>query len=164
MAAMMVACEKNPVNTQKPEDDTTETPVEKPEPEKPVVEDEPAVFVATRMGSWHKMDEIALIGGGQKMYSGVNSTGSTSKASFSMEGLNIKDGRVQELQDGSLAIIFDCGKGDFFYEVNNNLDAEMTRRGIKHTYDGSRSGGHNWDYWATSIITQVNFFMQYFNK
>lgn len=67
-----------------------------------------------------------------------------------------------KLKNGQLNIIFDCGIEDFFYKVNCKLDADMTARGIAHTYLTSH-GRHNAEYWKKSIIPQLEFFSSRFN-
>ena len=42
--------------------------------------------------------------------------------------------QINKLQDGKLAIIFDCGFKDFFFEVNNNLHNTLLKQGIAHDY------------------------------
>ena len=63
----------------------------------------------------------------------------------------------------NLAIIIDCGKDDFFYEVNENLHRELIKRNIKHDYI-SRPGVHNAQYWNNAIEFQILFFSRYFYK
>ena len=60
-----------------------------------------------------------------------------------------------------LAIIFDCGTDDFFYQVNERLHEEMLYRHIKHDYI-TRPGGHDDAYWNNSINYQILFFANYF--
>jgi len=67
------------------------------------------------------------------------------------------------LVKSGLAIIFDCGTDDFFYEVNENLHKEMLYRKIKHDYI-SRPGVHNGQYWSNSIEYQLLFFKNFFNR
>ncbi len=161
--ALSFACSEDPIpGLQKPDDSTV---VPEPEPEKPVVEDGPAVFVATRMGTWHKMDEIVVIGDGQKVYPGQNSTSSTSKASFPMDGLTIKDGSVQELSEkdypwypvifpkSAVTVAETAGYGDVVKEVTlperqslteyhdaNILYAALTNGGENSGYGGDYNG------------------------
>ena len=37
---------------------------------------------------------------------------------------------IPQLGNGDLAIVFDCGYDDFFFEVNNDFHDELLRRGI----------------------------------
>jgi S-formylglutathione hydrolase FrmB len=67
------------------------------------------------------------------------------------------------LTPNSLAINFDCGSGDFFYQVNKNLHEKLLERNIPHDFT-VRPGGHSWDYWSNSINYQVLFFSRFFNK
>ena len=65
------------------------------------------------------------------------------------------------LTPGSLNIIFDCGTGDFFYEVNCNLHEKLMEEGIPHDFY-TRPGYHNWSYWNNSIKYQMLFFSNCF--
>jgi S-formylglutathione hydrolase FrmB len=66
------------------------------------------------------------------------------------------------LLDGkSLAIIFDCGVGDFFFEVNQAMHEKLLVAEIDHDYI-VRPGVHNWDYWAEAIKYQLVFFNTFF--
>lgn len=70
---------------------------------------------------------------------------------------------VPTLNDGELNIMFSCGTGDFFYEVNNSLDRALTARGIKHRYT-TAPGNHSWKYWTATLPTQLTFFAEQFRK
>ena len=65
------------------------------------------------------------------------------------------------LSPGSLELLIDVGRGDFFYEVNEALHQELTYRNIPHTYT-VRPGAHNWDYWVNSIRYQLLFMHEFF--
>lgn len=71
--------------------------------------------------------------------------------------------QLDKIKNGDLAIIFDCGTGDFFFEVNNNLHNELIKRGINHDYI-VRPGKHNNTYWNNSIDYQWLFFNKFFKK
>lgn len=62
-----------------------------------------------------------------------------------------------------LAIIFDCGDSDFFFNVNKKLHDELVYKRIKHEYT-VRPGTHNRDYWSRSLPHHLEFFSQYFNS
>lgn len=68
-----------------------------------------------------------------------------------------------KLKPGQLNLIFDCGTSDFFFDVNNALDALMTEKGIRHIYLTS-PGAHTAEYWHKSIIPQLEFFHSKFYK
>lgn len=68
---------------------------------------------------------------------------------------------LDSLKNGELALIFDCGTGDFFFEVNNNLHRELLKRGIDHDYI-VRPGVHNQPYWKNAIEYQWLFFRKFF--
>lgn len=70
--------------------------------------------------------------------------------------------QLDKIKNGDLAIVFDCGTDDFFFEVNNNLHAELLKRGIFHDYI-VRPGKHNGTYWNNSIDYQWVFFCKFFN-
>ena len=56
-----------------------------------------------------------------------------------------------------LNITFECGTGDFFYEVNCNLHKKLLEEKIPHEYY-ERPGYHNWTYWFNAIKYQFLFF------
>ncbi len=65
------------------------------------------------------------------------------------------------LKPNSLAITFDCGVDDFFYEVNNALHEELSRRKIPHHYT-SAPGAHTLQYWRKSLPYHFHFFNDFF--
>ncbi len=71
--------------------------------------------------------------------------------------------QLDKLQNGGLAIIIDCGVGDFFFDVNKSLHDELLKRRIDHDYI-VRPGQHNWPYWCNAIEYQILFFKRYFSK
>lgn len=71
--------------------------------------------------------------------------------------------QVHLLTPNSLALIIDCGTGDFFYGVNEALHRKLAERNIPHTYL-TGPGAHNWDYWRTSIPYQLLYFSAWFAK
>ena len=68
---------------------------------------------------------------------------------------------ADNLHNGDLKIIFDCGTSDFFITVNRNLHQKLLDKKIDHDYT-ERPGGHNGAYWRNSIDFQVLFFWKYF--
>lgn len=70
---------------------------------------------------------------------------------------------VDSLQNGELAIVFDCGVNDFFLAVNRNLHHKLVERKIDHDYS-ERPGGHDETYWKNSIDFQILFFRKFFNR
>jgi S-formylglutathione hydrolase FrmB len=71
--------------------------------------------------------------------------------------------QLSKIEPGSLAIIFDCGKDDFFFRVNEALHNEMLYRNIQHDYI-VRPGGHTGEYWNNAIDYQMLFFSKFFNQ
>lgn len=67
------------------------------------------------------------------------------------------------LTNNSLALIIDCGTGDFFYGVNKSLHEKLEERNINHDFI-SRPGVHNWDYWDNAIGYQLLFMNKFFKK
>lgn len=67
------------------------------------------------------------------------------------------------LTPGSLAITFDCGTDDFFYEANCRLHEKLVYMNIPHDFT-SRPGGHTAEYWRNSIKYHLVFFDTYFNQ
>ena len=69
--------------------------------------------------------------------------------------------QVDSLKNGELALIIDCGYGDFFYQVNLNLHGKLLKRGVGHDFQ-VRPGVHNSAYWSISLPSQLVFFERYF--
>lgn len=67
------------------------------------------------------------------------------------------------LTPNSLALIFDCGTEDFFYEVNCKLHEKLLYLNIPHEFT-SRPGSHNHEYWKRSIVNHLIFFDRYFKS
>ena len=71
--------------------------------------------------------------------------------------------QLDRLKNGELAIIFDCGTGDFFYGVNKSVHERLLQLKIDHDFT-SRPGGHNNTYWSNAIQHQILFFKNFFDK
>lgn len=67
------------------------------------------------------------------------------------------------LVNNALALIIDCGTGDFFYKVNVNLHEKLQERNINHDFI-SRPGAHNWAYWENAVEYQLLFMSRFFKK
>ena len=70
--------------------------------------------------------------------------------------------QIDRLKNGDLAIIVDCGYGDFFYEVNLDLHKKLRKYQIDHEFQ-VRPGVHNADYWRNSIDYQILYFKKFFD-
>jgi len=70
---------------------------------------------------------------------------------------------LTHLLNGDLKIIFDCGKEDFFADVNMELHEKLVIEGIPHEYT-VRPGKHNWDYWRNSIKYHLLYFDDFFDR
>jgi S-formylglutathione hydrolase FrmB len=70
---------------------------------------------------------------------------------------------TDNLRNGELALLFDCGTDDFFLTVNRALHQKLLEKKIDHDYI-ERPGGHNGAYWRNSIDYQVLFFYKYFMR
>lgn len=71
--------------------------------------------------------------------------------------------QVHLLTPNSLALIFDCGTEDFFYDVNQKLHEKLLYYNIPHDYI-VRPGAHNWKYWANALPYQLLFMHSFFSK
>lgn len=71
--------------------------------------------------------------------------------------------QIDKIQNGDLAIIFDCGESDFFLEVNKDLHKRLLGRSIDHDFI-TRPGVHNSAYWNNSIDYQILFFEKFFSN
>lgn len=70
---------------------------------------------------------------------------------------------VPWVKPGTLNITFDCGKDDFFHDVNENLHSALDTYGIEHDYT-VRPGKHTWDYWKNSILHHLLYFNEKFKS
>jgi len=66
------------------------------------------------------------------------------------------------LNGKEMAILFDCGNSDFFWDANRRLHTAMLERNIPHTYI-ERPGGHDEEYWKLTIKYQLFFFNEFFS-
>lgn len=71
--------------------------------------------------------------------------------------------QIDNLENGELAIIIDCGYDDFFFEVNNNFHRKLLTYKIEHDFI-VRPGAHNREYWKNSIAYQLLFFKKFFDN
>lgn len=71
--------------------------------------------------------------------------------------------QLDKIEPNSLSIIIDCGKDDFFYQVNEELHKEMLYRNISHDYI-IRPGAHTHAYWNDALDYQMLFFSKFFNQ
>lgn len=55
------------------------------------------------------------------------------------------------------ALRIDCGLDDAYLEANRALHRDLQRTGIAHQYAES-PGGHDWDYWSTTLEHTLRFF------
>jgi S-formylglutathione hydrolase FrmB len=78
-----------------------------------------------------------------------------------------KDYSVMELipllSSHQLAMVIDCGKDDFFYQVNQEFHQKLLYNNIPHDYI-IRPGAHNWSYWPNAITYQLLYFSRFFNN
>ena len=70
--------------------------------------------------------------------------------------------QLDGLRDGELAIIIDCGSGDFFLAVNEAFHKKLLEKGIGHDFT-VRPGKHDNRYWNNAIDYQVLFFKKFFD-
>lgn len=69
---------------------------------------------------------------------------------------------INDLKNGELNMIIDCGVDDFFIGVNRALNQKLLRLKIDHDYI-ERPGAHNREYWTNSIDYQLLYFHKIFN-
>jgi S-formylglutathione hydrolase FrmB len=70
---------------------------------------------------------------------------------------------VETYPGDTLAIIFDCGTEDFFYNNNHALHEKMVKLKIPHEYI-ERPGKHDWAYWSNAVQYQLLFFSNFFRR
>lgn len=67
------------------------------------------------------------------------------------------------LVPNKLALIIDCGRDDFFYNVNMQLHERLLYNNIPHDFT-IRPGVHNWEYWTNAVGFQLMYFNNFFNR
>ncbi len=70
---------------------------------------------------------------------------------------------ANNLKPEDLKLIFDCGYGDFFLNVNRALHQKLLQNKIPHDYT-ERPGAHNSAYWGSSIDGHLLYFSKFFNE
>jgi len=68
---------------------------------------------------------------------------------------------INDLKNGELNMIIDCGVDDFFIGVNRALNQKLLKMKIAHDYI-ERPGAHNAEYWRNSVDYQLLYFHKYF--
>lgn len=71
--------------------------------------------------------------------------------------------QIDNLRNGDLAIIIDCGYDDFFFEVNNDFHKKLRKYGIDHDFI-VRPGRHDGAYWQNAVEYQIFFFEKFFRR
>lgn len=68
-----------------------------------------------------------------------------------------------KFRNANIALIIDCGTDDFFAKVNDMFHHSLQSLGVPHDYI-TRPGNHSQKYWANSLLYQLVFFNEFFNK
>lgn len=76
---------------------------------------------------------------------------------------NVAINQIERIKNGDLALTIDCGKDDFFMEVNQKFHEKLNAAGIDHDFT-IRPGKHTWSFWINSIDYHILFFTNFFNK
>ena len=71
--------------------------------------------------------------------------------------------QLDKLTEGALAITFDCGVDDFFFQVNENVHKKLMEMKISHDFT-ARPGAHTNEYWNNSLDYQIVFFHKFFQR
>ncbi|MBX7052081.1 MAG: esterase family protein [Flavobacteriales bacterium] len=70
---------------------------------------------------------------------------------------------VENLRNGQIKLMIDCGVDDFFIGVNRNLHEKLLKMGVDHDYI-ERPGKHDSAYWFDSVDFQMLFFRKFFES
>ncbi|MEI6411775.1 MAG: alpha/beta hydrolase family protein [Bacteroidota bacterium] len=70
---------------------------------------------------------------------------------------------VPRLTNSNLALIIDCGVGDFFLDPNREMHRLLLLAHYPHEYY-ERPGEHNAAYWSNAVDFQLVFFSKFFGK
>ena len=67
------------------------------------------------------------------------------------------------LEGKSLALYFDCGVDDFFYDANKQFHQALLSMQIPHSYL-EMPGGHTLEYWQNAITYHFVFLDEHFKS
>ena len=71
--------------------------------------------------------------------------------------------QAKKLKDEQIKIVLDCGRGDFFLQVNRALHMQLLQDGISHIYE-EHEGVHNWQFCKEAIDRQFPYIATQFAK
>lgn len=71
-------------------------------------------------------------------------------------------GNIYKIKSSKKTIIMSCGTEDPFYKINTDFVEECNKNGIEITFI-EKSGGHNSDFWGSSIDKHFKFFNKQIN-
>lgn len=71
--------------------------------------------------------------------------------------------RISFFKNTQQKIIIDCGTEDPLIDQNRQFHQSLLNNKIPHEYI-ERPGGHTAAYWSNAAITQLNYFIEFFNK
>ena len=71
--------------------------------------------------------------------------------------------QARKLKDEQIKIVLDCGRGDFFLQVNRALHMQLLQDGISHIYE-EHEGVHNWQFCKDAIERQFPYIATQFAK
>ena len=71
--------------------------------------------------------------------------------------------QAKKLKDEQIKIVLDCGRGDFFLQVNRALHMQHLQDGISHIYE-EHEGVHNWQFCKEAIDRQFPYIATQFAK
>ena len=71
--------------------------------------------------------------------------------------------QAKKLKDEEIKIVLDCGRGDFFLQVNRALHMQLLQDGISHIYE-EHEGVHNWQFCKEAIERQFPYIATQFAK
>ncbi len=71
--------------------------------------------------------------------------------------------QVKKLKDEEIKIVLDCGRGDFFLQVNRALHMQLLQDGISHIYE-EHAGVHNWQFCKEAIDRQFPYIATQFSR
>lgn len=60
-------------------------------------------------------------------------------------------------------LLVDCGVEDFMMEATREVHQKLLKKNIDHVYI-ERPGAHDWNYWRTSTLVQIEFVSQHFRE
>lgn len=70
---------------------------------------------------------------------------------------------IDKIGAGDFYLSVDCGRDDFFFEVNQTFHEKLVEQNIPHSFT-IEAGVHDWGYWAKMLPAHMRCFNEFFRQ